>query len=377
MAEKTETIAMADENVNARIDYPDMLVVAPSPHIRHADDTRRLMSLVTFALLPALVFGTAICFAMDWTIGLRAISLILASMISCVFFEWGFEKITRRPVTVKDGSALLSGVLLAMNVTPTLPVWQIAVGAFFAMVVVKGLFGGVGKNIVNPALAARVFLFFSYPDSMSAFPAFTQAVTLDGSAGATPLSALKDALNNELAAVESGLKTTVDISSSVEGMDYLSLFLGFKGGCIGEISACLLLLGGLFLIFKRVITWHIPVAYLSTVAAISFLFPLGGIDRLDFMLLQLLSGGLILGAFFMATDYVTAPVTSVGRVLYGVLVGVITILIRYFGSYPEGVSFSILIGNLLVFYIDKLTRPRRFGSRPYVSADKKKEASAK
>lgn len=351
--------------------FPDILTVAPSPHIRHKDTTLRLMNTVTLALLPALIFGIVLCFMTDIEYGIRSILLLVLSALSCVLFEWGFCRLTKRPVTVLDGSAVVTGVLLAMNVSPTLPPWQIVIGAFFAIVVVKELFGGIGKNIVNPALAARVFLFFSYPDSMSSFPALKHTVTLDGGAGATPLTALKGGLDASLEAVESGAQTSVDITSLTSGVDYLDMFFGFKNGCIGEISVCLLLLGGLFLLWRRVITWHIPVAYIATVALITFLFPLGGAGRLDFMLFHLLSGGLMLGAFFMATDYATSPVTARGRLLYGVVCGVITVLIRYFGAYPEGVSFSILIANLLVYYIDKATKPRRFGSRPYVKKEEK------
>ena len=253
--------------------FPDILTVAPSPHIRHKDTTLRLMNTVTLALLPALIFGIVLCFLTDVEYGSRSILLLVLSALSCVFFEWGFCRVTKRPVTVLDGSAVVTGVLLAMNVSPTLPPWMIVVGAFFAIVVVKELFGGIGKNIVNPALAARVFLFFSYPDAMSSFPALKHTVTLDGGAGATPLTALKGGLNASLEAVQNGTQTSVDITPLTSGADYLDMFFGFKNGCIGEISVCLLLLGGLFLIFRRVITWHIPVAYLGTVALVTFLFP--------------------------------------------------------------------------------------------------------
>lgn len=354
------------EKDNKSVHNIGFLTVEPSPHIRHKDTTARLMNTVTIALLPALLFGIVICFMTRLEYGVRALSLVVLSACSCVFFEWGFQKIMKRKNTVFDGSALLSGVLLAMNVSPLLPPWQIVVGAFFAMVVVKGLFGGLGKNIVNPALAARVFLFFSYPDSMSVFPSFKGALALDGTAGATPLGVLKGELDASIEAVGG---SQADISAYMADLDFVDMFLGFKNGAIGEISVCLLLLGGIFLLVRRVITWHIPVMFIGTVALLTFLFPLGSAERVDFMLLNLLSGGLAIGAFFMATDYATSPVTTGGRLLYGATCGVITVLIRYFGVYPEGISFAILISNLLVFYIDKLTRPRRFGSRSSVKKE--------
>jgi electron transport complex protein RnfD len=208
------------------------------------------------------------------------------------------------------------------------------VGAAFAIVVVKQLFGGIGKNFLNPALAARVFLFLSWPDKMAAFPApFDRGV--DAVASATPRAG--------------GAASLTD------------LFLGRVGGSIGEISACLLLVGGIYLLARRVITWHIPAAYLGTVALITFVFPRGGFFNAEFMLFELLSGGLVLGALFMATDYVTSPITGRGRLIFGAGCGLLTVFFRYFGSYPEGVSFAILVMNCLVYYIDKLTMPRVFG----------------
>ncbi len=382
MAEQTLEITEEAAAVRGQADYsfPELMVAEPSPHIHHKDRTSKLMLCVTVALLPALIFGIVLSFmsgvsvpllgikALTVPLGVNALLLTAFSVVACMVFEWGFEKITRRSVTVKDGSALVTGVLLAMNVPASLPLWQIVLGAFFAMVVVKGLFGGIGKNIVNPALAARAFLFFSYADDMSAFPVMKNAATLDGAAGATPLAALKNAINGSLE-----VSSNVDITSSFENVSFLDMFLGFKSGCLGELSICLLLAGGVYLLLRRVITWHIPTAYLGTVALITFLFPIGGVGRVDFMLFHLLSGGLVLGALFMATDYATSPVTPGGRLLYGVVCGVITVLIRYFGSYPEGVSFAILIGNLLVYYIDKLTKPRRFGTR---QGKKSKEGTA-
>lgn len=313
--------------------YPDMLTVEPSPHIKHKDTARTLMINVLIALTPAVIYSA-------FAFGYRAILLTTLSVISCIFFEWGYEKITKRQNTVSDCSAALTGVLLAMNVPSTLPFWMIIIGAAFAIIIVKQLFGGLGKNIVNPALAARVFMFLSWPSYMSAYP------KLDATASATPLAFLKNG----------------DVSG-IGSADILRMFMGVsKSGVIGEISAMLLLAGGIFLIVRKVITWHIPTAYIGTVALITFLFPRGGAPRLTFMLAELLAGGLILGAVYMATDYATSPVTKKGRIIYGIICGLITVFIRYFGAYNEGVSFSILIANLLVYYIDKYTRPRIFGS---------------
>ena len=328
------------ESVEAEQDMlsllPDKLTVSTSPHIKHKDNTGRLMLDVIIALLPALVFGIYYAFSRDVKYGINSVFLTLASVAFCVFFEWGFQKLNHRPVTIGDFSAALTGVLLAMNVPATLPVWMIILGAFFAIVVVKQLFGGIGKNIVNPALAARVMLFMSFADYMSG-----SAYALDAEASATPLVALK----------------TGDLS----GIDILDLFIGNTEGCIGEVSALLLILGALYLFVRRVITWHIPVAYISTVAVLCVLFPIGGADRVTFMLAELLSGGLMLGALFMATDYATSPVTPKGRIIYGVIAGLITVFIRFFCGNPEGVSFAILISNLLVWYLDKFTRPKKFG----------------
>ena len=247
-----------------------------------------------------------------------------------------------------------------MNLSASVPLWLPVAGAFFAIVVVKQLFGGIGKNIVNPALAARVFM-FAWPSEMGIFTKPFErinslAVTYnppDAVTGATPLASLK--------------------TGSLPDTTFFDMFVGNQSGCIGELSALLLTVGGLYLIFTKVITWHIPAAYIGTVALMCVLFPLNSEARVDFMLCEIVSGGLLLGAMFMATDYATSPVTSAGRLIYGVICGLLTVFIRYFGGYPEGVSFSILIANLLVWYIDKLTIPQKFGGKR--SRAEEKEAS--
>ncbi len=312
-------------------------IISPAPHIRTTDTTRSVMIDVVIALLPAFLWGT-------YVFGVRALMIAVVSVASSVLFEALIQLALHRPVTIGDFSAVVTGLLLAMNLPSSVPIWMPVVGAFFAIVVVKQVFGGIGKNIVNPALAARVFL-FAWPTEMGTFPAFGTKLTTISSAdivaSATPLASLK--------------------AGELPDVQLIDLFLGKVGGCIGEVSSILLIAGGIYLLIRRVITWHIPVAYLGTVAALAFFFPQASTFPFDFMLCELLSGGLMLGAIFMATDYATSPVTPNGRIIFGVGCGLITVFIRYFGGYPEGVSFSILIMNLLVWYIDRYTMPVKFG----------------
>ena len=318
---------------------PEVPVISPAPHIRTTNTTRCVMLDVLIALLPAFIWGVL-------HFGLRALMIGVISVASCVLFEALTQLILRRPVTISDLSAAVTGLLLAMNLSSAVPIWMPIVGAFFAIVVVKQLFGGIGKNVVNPALAARVFL-FAWPGEMGTFTAagvkLTSMGTADIVASATPLSSLKNG---------------VFPADSLPDM-----FLGKMSGCIGEVSALLLIIGGLYLLLRRVITWHIPVSFIATVAALTFLFPQTPTGNLSFMLCELFAGGLMLGAIFMATDYATSPVTPTGRVIFGIGCGLITVFIRFFGGYPEGVSFSILIMNLLVWYIDRYTMPVKFGGK--------------
>ncbi len=326
-----------------RYDYPDYLTVSPAPHIRSTDSTTSVMLDVVIALLPAFVWGV-------FVFGLRALTIGAISVASAVVFEYLFALIMGRKNTVGDLSAVVTGLLLAMNLSSAVPYWMPVVGAFFAVVVVKGLFGGIGKNIVNPALAARVFL-FAWPSQMNVFPdAGNRAGIISDSAdivaSATPLTQIK---------------TGVEADFSL-----FDLFIGNVGGCIGEISALLLTVGGIYLLARRVITWHIPVSFIGTVAAIAVLFPRveGGVAVS--ILTEILSGGVIICALFMATDYTTSPITSAGKLIFGAGCGIITMLIRHFGAYSEGASFAILIMNLLVWYIDRLTLPKRFGGKANV-----------
>ena len=322
---------------------PGTLTISSSPHAHSPNSTRRIMLDVCIALLPAL------CGAI-WFFGWRCLTVVLVSVASCVFFEWGYRKVMKKEAACGDLSAVVTGILLAFVCPPTIPYWVVILGALFAIVLVKQLFGGIGQNIVNPALAARAFL-FSWPVFMNTWirsgihPAvFSNPTTqaLDGLTAATPLAAMS--------------------AGKLPAEDALDLLVGQVGGCIGEVSALLLLLGGIYLVLRRVISLRIPLAYLGTVAVLAFAFPLGGADRLDWMLCQLLSGGLMLGAIFLATDYTTSPVTHAGQIGFGIGCGVLTILFRYFGTYPEGVSYAILIMNCCVGFFDKLGIPKRFGT---------------
>ncbi len=310
------------------IEEKELYALSASPHVKRRSTTQRVMLDVLTALVPALIWGVV-------RFGLPALLLTVWSSALCVFFEWGYQFIMKKPITVSDLSAAVTGVILAFNVPPSCAWWVFIPGAFFAIVIVKQLFGGIGKNVFNPALAARLFMFLSWSGEMSEFTG------VDAVAGATPLASMKK---------------TGEISFSV-----LDAFIGNVPGCIGEISALALLIGFVYLLVRRVITWHIPVSFIGTVALLSLLFPQAG-GRVDYMLMAVLSGGLMLGAIFMATDYTTSPVTPLGRIIYGVGCGFITVLIRFFGTYPEGVSFGIMIMNALVWYIDRVTTPKRFGA---------------
>lgn len=315
---------------------PSLLTVSHSPHAKRGVTTASVMKDVLIALLPATVWGI-------YLFGIPAAIVVLTCVISSVLFEALTQIILKRPVTITDCSAAVTGLLLGLNLSPSVPVYVPIVGSAFAIIVVKQLFGGLGKNIMNPALAARVFLTLTWADKMTAFPAAYDR-GFDAVASATPLATLKEGV-------------------MAEGTSLANLFFGQTGGCIGEVSALMLLIGGIYLLVRKVITWHIPVAFLGTVAILTFLFPIGGADRLTFMTASLCSGGLMIGALFMATDYVTSPVTKVGRLIFGVGCGLLVILIRYFGSYNEGVSFAILIMNALVWYLDMFTKPRVFGMK--------------
>ena len=336
-------------------DYKNLKLIATSnPHIRTSETTRSIMLDVIIAMIPALIWAVI-------SFGLKALTLTAVSVIGCMFFEWLYRALMKKPQSVGDLSAVVTGMLLAPTCPVTVPYWMILIGDFFAIIVVKQLFGGIGKNFVNPALAGRAFLVGSYAGSMTTWLAYGEKAPLMGGAAdivtaATPMAYLK---TGEFAAL------TADVS-------VMDMFMGKVGGSMGEVSALLLLVGGAYLIYRKVIGWQIPVAYIGTVAVLSFLFPKAG-TGLEWMLYSVFGGGLFLGAFFMATDYATSPGTKKGQLIFGIGCGAFTVLIRYFGSYNEGVSYSIMVMNLMVALIDKYTKPTRFG---VVKSDKK-EAAAK
>lgn len=301
--------------------------ISSSPHIRDRETTTNIMGKVIVALCPAAIFGV-------YNFGMRALVIYLITIISCVVFEALFQKMIGAKITITDLSAVLTGLLLAMNLSPDVPYWIPVIGSFFAIIIVKQLFGGLGQNFMNPALGARCFLLISFTGIMTNF-------TYDAVSTATPLADLK----------------------AGEAVDVLSMFLGTIPGTIGETSAFALIIGGLFLIFLRVINYRIPVFYIGTFAVLIVIYSLASGRGLDitYLLAHLSGGGLMLGAFFMATDYVTSPITPVGKIIFGILLGFLTFLFRVFGGSAEGVSYAIIIGNLLVPLIERVTVPKSFG----------------
>ena len=305
------------------------LIVTAAPHITSADSTQKIMQRVCIALVPTLIASVII-------FGINSLILTAVTVAACVIFEYLYCKLVGREVAISDFSAVVTGMLLAFNLPATLPWWMAVVGAFIAIVIVKQLFGGLGYNFANPAIVGRIALAMGFASRMS-----TYGFPADATSTATPLA-------------------------SAEGIDYVTLLLGNHGGVLGETCAITLLLGGLYLIATKVISPTIPVTYLATVAVLSLV---SGRDPIY----QLLSGGLMLGAFFMATDYVTSPTTTKGKIVFGLGLGVITCAIRFLGTMNEGVSFAILLMNLLVPYIEILTRQDRLG----IAKTKKKEGAAK
>ncbi len=328
-------------------DYKNLkLIASSSPHIRSVENTRSIMLDVIIAMLPALFWAI-------YNFGFKALLSVVVSVVACLFWEWLYRKLLKKPQSIGDLSAVVTGMLLAFVCPPELPWWALVIGAFFSIVVVKQLYGGIGCNFLNPALAGRAFL-FSYPVIMTTWTKAGTSLSIFGSnadavTAATPMASLHQGV-----LPETGL---------------LDCLIGNIGGSMGETSALLLLVGLIYLLVRKVISIRIPLAYVGTVAVIAFLFPQGN-DRLLWVGYQVLCGGLLLGAIFMATDYATSPVTKWGQVVFGIGCGVITMAIRYFGSYAEGVSYAILIMNITVFLLDKVGVPKRFG---YVKP--KKEAA--
>ena len=310
------------------------LTVSSSPHIVSNTDTTRIMLMVLIALAPSFVMSI-------YVFGPRVIALTLVCLVSCMFFEWAYNKLMKKPQTVGDLSAAVTGVLIAFNVPSGLPYWIAIVGCFVAIIIVKQLYGGIGKNVVNPAITARIVLFIAFATEMTTWPVpFTGA---DAQTGATPLGILAE--------------------GGGELPSNMDMFMGYIGGSMGEVSALMLLIGGLFLIWRKIISPIIPACFIGTVFVFALIYyaATGDGNALQMAVFHVLAGGVMLGAFFMATDYVTTPILPMGKVIFGIGCGVITMLIRLYGQYPEGVSFSILLMNIVTPLIDNFCQKRMYG----------------
>lgn len=312
----------------------NLLNVSSSPHVRSGETTKSIMYDVIIALIPATLFGI-------YNFGIKALILILACVVTCVLTEYIYQKCMKLPLTVSDGSAMLTGLLLALNLSSTFPVWMAMLGSVFAIIIVKQLFGGIGQNFMNPALGARCFLMVSFAGKMTSF-------TYDGVTGATPLAVIK--------ASEGSVKDAL----AANGTSITDMFLGTIGGTIGETCVPALLIGFAYLLVKKIISWRIPVTYVAVFGIFALLFGGHGFD-LAYLAAELCGGGLMLGAIFMATDYVTSPITPKGQFVFAVCLGLLTGIFRIFGGSAEGVSYAIIICNLLVPLIEKVTMPVPFG----------------
>jgi electron transport complex protein RnfD len=336
------------------------LIVSVSPHVKSEESVERIMWTVTLALLPAFLAGL-------YFFGPRALVTTAVCIVTAIFSEWLVEKMTNRPVTVWDGSAVLTGLLLGMNLPPTSPIYISILGSFVAVAITKQLFGGLGFNIFNPALIGRAFVLITWPKAMTTWVEPTAAFTaMDAKTTATPLGLLK----------EEGLGQLLEVFGDKTNL-YSELFMGHVAGSIGETSVVALLVGAAYLLYKRYITWHIPISYLATVAVLAWVFGGSDAETGKFVwfagdpIIHVLSGGLMLGAFFMATDYVTAPSVRRGQIVFGVGCGLITMLIRLKGGFPEGVMFAILLMNCFAPLIDRNMRAKTFGL--VVKKEEKKE----
>lgn len=301
--------------------------VSSSPHVRNNDTTQRIMRDVAIAMLPATAYGV-------YQFGLYSILIVILTVVSCVVSEYVWEKAMKKPVTVYDCSAVVTGMILALNMPPEIPFWIPMLGGVFAIIVVKQLYGGLGQNFMNPALAARCFLLISFAGSMNSFS--SAKLGFDSLSGATPLAQLR----------------------AGETVNLMDLIIGRIPGTIGEVSVIALLIGGIYMIARKVISPRIPLIYIGTVAVFVFVF--GGFD-VQYMLSEICAGGLVFGAFFMATDYVTSPITPKGQVVYGLILGILTGTFRLWGASPEGVSYAIILSNLMVPLIERVTLPTAFG----------------
>lgn len=325
------------------------VLVAPSPHVHSGDSIQKNMYGVVFAMLPALLFSF-------FYFGLGALVVTLTAVASCYLFEFLIQKyILKTEVTINDGSALITGILLAFNVPSNLPIWIIMIGALVAIGIGKMTFGGLGNNVFNPALVGRVFLLISFPVQMTSWPV-SKGLTcgyIDVETGATPLAIIKE-----------GLKNGQSLSSLMDKIpSNMDMFLGNMGGSMGEIAGAALILGLAYMLIRKIITWHIPVAVIGSVAIFTGILHMVNPEAYAGPMFHILTGGLLLGGIFMATDYVTSPMSNKGMIIYGIGIGVLTVVIRVFGAYPEGVSFAILIMNAFVPLINVYVKPKRFGEK--------------
>lgn len=322
----------------------NLFTVSPSPHVHSSDSTRKIMYRVVYAMIPALLWSV-------FVFGLDALRVTLIAVLACLAFEYIIQKyLMKINPTITDGSALITGILMAFNVPSNIPWWIIVIGSLAAIGIGKLSFGGLGNNIFNPALVGRVFLLISFPVQMTSWPVNNRS-GIDAVTSATPLSIIKEGFSNgtPISEISQKLPSTLD------------MLFGNIGGSLGEISALLLIIGGLYMLFTKVITWHIPVSIIGTVALVAAIFWMVNPNEYINPVYHLLSGGLMLGAIFMATDMVSSPMNPKGQLIYGVGIGIITISIRLWGAYPEGISFAILIMNAVTPLINTYVKPKRFG----------------
>lgn len=321
-----------------------ILTISPSPHVHSGDSTQKIMYRVVYAMIPALAWSV-------FVFGLDALRVTFIAVAACLAFEFLIQKyVVKIKPTITDGSALVTGILLAFNVPSNLPWWIIIIGSLVAIGIGKLSFGGLGSNIFNPALVGRVFMLISFPVQMTSWPVNTRS-GIDGITSATPLGLIKEGILNgtPISEISQNLPSASD------------MLFGNIGGSLGEISALFLIIGGLYMLFKKVITWHIPVSVIGTVALVALVFWLVNSEIYINPVYHVLTGGLMLGAIFMATDMVSSPMTPKGQIIFGVGIGLITISIRMFGAYPEGISFAILIMNAFTPLINTYVKPKRFG----------------
>ncbi len=321
-----------------------LINVSPSPHVYSGESTGKLMMNVVLALVPAFIVSV-------YFFGLSALTVTLVAIVSCILFEYLIQKfVLKVKPTITDGSAFVTGLLLAFNVPSSIPLWMLIIGCLIAIGVAKMSFGGLGNNPFNPALVGRVFMLISFPVQMTSWPT-NRLIEIDALTSATPLAILKEGIKNG--------ETISQLGDKIPS--HMQLFMGVMGGSLGEVAAFALLLGFIWLLYKKVITWHIPVSIFTTIFIFTGILWIINPDKFADPIFHLLTGGVVLGAIYMATDYVTSPMTIKGMLIYGIGIGVITVLIRVWGAYPEGVSFAILIMNAFVPLLNKYVKPNRFG----------------